>query len=75
MTSRLPALKPVELIKALGRVGWRQHRQTGSHIILVKEGAERPIPIPRHNKALKSSLRDEIIKQAGLTHGEFQKLL
>ena len=75
MTPKLPSLKPAELIKALGKAGWKPVRQTGSHIILWKEGFERPVPVPLHNKTLKHSLRDEIIKQAGLTPEQFEKLL
>jgi predicted RNA binding protein YcfA (HicA-like mRNA interferase family) len=75
MSRKLPSLKASELVKALGKTGWQPDRQTGSHIILVKEGADRPIPIPRHSKPLKNSLRDEIIKQAGLTREDFIKLL
>ena len=75
MSRKLPSLKASELVKALGKAGWQPDRQTGSHIILVKDGAERPIPVPRHNKTLKNHLRDEIIKQAGLTQEEFIKLL
>ena len=75
MTSKLPSLKPAELIKALGKAGWKPIRQTGSHAILWKEGFKRPVPVPVHNKTLKNSLRDEIIKQAGLTPEQFEKLL
>ncbi len=75
MSRKLPSLKASELVKALGKVGWQSDRQTGSHIILVKEGAERPIPVPCHNKTLKNTLRDEIIKQADLTREDFIKLL
>lgn len=75
MSRKLPSLKASELVKALGKAGWRPDRQTGSHIILVKEGADRPIPVPSHNKTLKNSLRDEIIKQAGLTREDFIELL
>jgi predicted RNA binding protein YcfA (HicA-like mRNA interferase family) len=75
MSRKLPSLKASELIKALGKAGWQPDRQTGSHIILVKDSANRPIPVPSHNRTLKNSLRDEIIKQAGLTREEFIKLL
>jgi len=75
MSRKLPSLKASELVKALGKAGWQFDRQSGSHIILVKEGAERPIPVPLHNRTLKNNLRDEIIKQAGLTQEDFIKLL
>jgi predicted RNA binding protein YcfA (HicA-like mRNA interferase family) len=75
MSRNLPSLTSSELIKALGKAGWQPDRQTGSHIILVKDGAERPIPVPGHHKTLKNTLRDAIIKQAGLTREDFIKLL
>ena len=75
MTPKLPSLKPAELIKALGKAGWKPIRQTCSHVILWKKGFKRPVPVPLHNKTLKQSLRDEIIQQAGLTAEQFRKLL
>jgi len=75
MSRKLPSIKASELVRALGKAGCETDRQMGSHVILVKDGAERPIPVPCHNKTLKNSLRDEIIKQAGLTREDFIKLL
>jgi predicted RNA binding protein YcfA (HicA-like mRNA interferase family) len=58
MYRKLPSLTASELVKILGKAGWQPERQTGSHIILVKDGAERQIPVPLHNRTIKNSLRD-----------------
>jgi predicted RNA binding protein YcfA (HicA-like mRNA interferase family) len=74
MSRRIKSLRPLELIQLLEKAGWTQKRQTGSHVILVKEG-RRSIPVPVHPKALKRDLQMAIIKQAGLTPEEVEKLL
>ena len=68
-------MTPAELIRALERAGFNIVRQTGSHVIMHKEGLRRPIAIPRHPKALKRSLQHRIIKEAGFTAEEFSSFL
>jgi predicted RNA binding protein YcfA (HicA-like mRNA interferase family) len=63
------------MIRALEKAGFYVVRQTSSHVIMYKEGLTRPIPIPRHAKALKRGLQLRIIKEAGLTPKEFSKFL
>jgi predicted RNA binding protein YcfA (HicA-like mRNA interferase family) len=75
MIPRLSTLRPAEMIKALEKAGLFVARQTGSHVIMYKEGLPRPIPVPRHPKGLKWSLQYKIIKEAGLTPEEFSKFL
>ncbi len=75
MSKEIPVLKPAELIKALEKAGFYIVRQSGSHVIMHKEGLLRPIPIPKHPGELKKSLQDRIIKEAGITPSEFKKLL
>jgi predicted RNA binding protein YcfA (HicA-like mRNA interferase family) len=74
MSRRTKSLRPSELIRLLEKAGWSQKRQTGSHVILVKEG-QRSIPVPVHAKELKRALMMAIFKQAGLTPEEVEKLL
>jgi hypothetical protein len=40
-----------------------------------REGLPRPVPVPRHVRELKRSLMLAIIKEAGLTVGEFAEYL
>ncbi len=75
MSKELPNLKPAELIKALEKAGFFIVRQSGSHIIMYKEGLLRPVPVPKHQKELKKSLQNKIIKEAGLTVDEIRRLL
>jgi predicted RNA binding protein YcfA (HicA-like mRNA interferase family) len=56
------------------KVGWSQKRQTGSHVILVKEG-QRSIPVPVHAKELKRGLLMAILKQVGLTPEDLENLM
>ena len=75
MTSRLPILKPAELVSALKRAGLVEVRQSGSHVIMWKEGLPRPVPVPLHQKDLKRALQSNIIKEAGFTEEQFQQYL
>ncbi len=75
MSKEIPVLKPVDLIKVLGMAGFTVVRQSGSHVIMYKDGLPRPIPVPKHPKDLKKGLQSRIIKQAGITATEFEILL
>jgi predicted RNA binding protein YcfA (HicA-like mRNA interferase family) len=70
--SKLPLLSWREVVKALTKAGFQVARQRGSHLILVKD--ERIVPVPKHEQ-IKKGLLMAIIKEAGLTKEEFQKLL
>jgi predicted RNA binding protein YcfA (HicA-like mRNA interferase family) len=75
MTGELPSLKPRELLAALVKAGFQVKRQTGSHIILYKEGFPRPISIPMHTGDLPKGTVRAIIRQSNLTIDAFLKLL
>lgn len=75
MKQELPVLKPREVVAALERAGFVNRRQTGSHIVLYKEGLKRPITVPMHPKDLPVGTLRAIIRQANLTVGEFLGLL
>lgn len=71
--SKLPALKPHKVIKALERNEFQIRRITGGHYILKK--GRQTVTVPYHNKDLKSGTLVSIIKQAGFTLEEFLELL
>ena len=58
----------VEAARALKRFGFVELRQTGSHLVLRKEG--RTVVVPQH-KSLKPGTLKGIIEQAGLTLEQF----
>jgi len=71
--SKLPALRPKKVIRALERSGFYLHHVRGSHYFLRK--AERNVVIPYHAKDLKPGTLRAIIEQSGLTVDEFLALL
>lgn len=73
--SRLPSLKPTEVIRALKRAGFVVDRIKGSHHILWNERTHRVVVVPYHNRDMRRSLLQRIIHNAGLTEEEFLKLL
>lgn len=75
MSERLPAVKPRQLIRALERNGWRLHRTTGSHHILVHGELERAITVPLHNRELKTGTLLSILRVAGISRDELRGLL
>lgn len=72
---KLPIISGLELIKRLKRAGFIATRQKGSHVRLEKFDGEKTIKItvPLHSEMKKGTL-NRIIKDAGLTHEEFDKL-
>jgi predicted RNA binding protein YcfA (HicA-like mRNA interferase family) len=72
--SKFPIISGMEAIKAFSRAGWIPHRQVGSHVVLRKEGYKVTLSVPKH-KELKPGLLRYLIKAAGLTVEEFEKLL
>jgi len=71
--TRLPAMKPKEVLSLLQRAGFVIDHQTGSHVILYKEG-RLPVTVPGHNRDLKRGTLHQILQTAGLTAEEFLKL-
>lgn len=64
-------LKKIE--KLLKSYGWSKARQNGSHISYVKDGANRPIVIPFHEKEVDSYVVRQIIKYLNISEKEFFK--
>jgi len=74
----LPKITPIdphELIKILGKLGFKPARQRGSHVILLNEQGIR-IVIPVHpGKKVKPGLIRIILNEAGITREKYFKLL
>ncbi len=73
--SRLPSVRPRELVAALKRGGFLEHHQRGSHLYLWHPTKQIMTSVPMHNKDVKRSLFKGIIKQADLSEDEFRDLL
>lgn len=75
MTGKLPAIKPKELIRVLEKKGWQLDRIRGSHHILVHPVLKRAVPVPVHNRDLKTGTLTAIIRVAGISRKELADLL
>jgi predicted RNA binding protein YcfA (HicA-like mRNA interferase family) len=72
---KLPVISGLEVIKRLQRAGFIATRQKGSHLRLEKFDGEKTIKItvPLHSEMKKGTL-NRIVKEAGLSLDEFEKL-
>lgn len=70
MGSALPVLSGREVVRIFESFGWKVVRQTGSHIIMVKDDEPVTLSIPDHREVAKGTLRS-LIRTAGLTVNEF----
>jgi predicted RNA binding protein YcfA (HicA-like mRNA interferase family) len=77
MSPQLPRVTANDLLRALGRAGWRVKRSAGSHTHLVhddKHGMR--VTIPMHaGVTIGPRLLDKILAQAGMTADELRRLL
>jgi predicted RNA binding protein YcfA (HicA-like mRNA interferase family) len=72
--AQLPAISGAEAIRAFKRAGWREDRQRGSHVILIKMGHHATLSIPQHRELAPGTLRG-LIRASGLSVEEFVALL
>lgn len=72
---RIPRVTPQEMVRALGRIGFREDRKKGSHLTLLHATAGRRTTVSMHGGTLKVGTIHAILRQAGLTVEEFVELL
>jgi len=72
----LLSVKPYKLLKALKKLGFYIHHQTGSYVILKSAGDEtKRITLPMHKKELKTRTLKSILLQAGITYEKLSELI
>ncbi len=65
-----------QVIQALKRFGFVEHRQKGSHMFMQsKTTPMRVVCVPVHSKDIKKGTLKAILKQAGLDTEKFTELL
>ncbi len=68
---RMAQIMGERMVRALRRLGWELDRQSGSHAVLTRPGAN-PITVPIHRgKSLKEGTARGILKRAGISEGAF----
>ena len=70
---KLPVISGAEAVKALERAGWRQDRQRGSHVVMLKSGDIASLSVPQHRELAPGTLRS-LIRAAGMTVEQFARL-
>ena len=73
MSPALPALSGAQLVRALGRGGFDQVSQRGSHV-KVRHVDGRMAIVPLHRELAPGTLRS-ILRQAGLSTDQVRELL
>ena len=63
-----------EAVKAFVRAGWTVEGQTGSHVMLTKDGERATLSIPQHREVKPGTLR-AIIRTANMTVDQFLSFL
>lgn len=75
MSDRLPAITPRQLIRALERQGWLVVRVRGSHYIMAHPDRDQVVPVPHHNRDVKSGTLSSILGSADISREQLRKLL
>mgnify|MGYP003484647322 CR=1 FL=1 len=68
--AQLPILSGTEVVRVFENLGWEFSRQSGSHMVMTKQGEMASLSIPKHNEVAKGTLRS-LIRAANLTTDEF----
>jgi len=72
--SKLPVVSGRELVRVLQKLSFQFDRQKGSHMMLFRENPPTTLSVPDHRELDRGTLRS-LLRQAGVTPDEFQRLL
>jgi predicted RNA binding protein YcfA (HicA-like mRNA interferase family) len=72
MSTKLPVVRGVDLVRALRRAGWTELRTHGSHVRLERDGAH--VSVPLHNPIKRGTLAG-ILADVKMTGEELRSLL
>ena len=72
--AKLASIRPKDLVRALGKLGFYKHNQVGSHATF-KHADGRRVTIPLHNRELKKGLLHGILKDVDMNIEEIKKLI
>lgn len=72
---KLPVLTPKKIIKIVEKLGFQLDHKTGSHFVFYNEENKKRVTVPYHTKDLPKGTILSVLKQAGITKEELEKLL
>ncbi len=73
--TRLPTLRPKDVLAALQRAGFDFVRVRGSHYQLLNPITKHRVTVPLHNRDLSKATLSSILNQADLSTEDFFKFL
>ncbi len=69
---KFPGLSGADIVRALGKLGFVVARQSGSHIVMKRAGGGCVVP---NHKEVKVGTVNGVLRQAGVSAEEFEKVL
>lgn len=76
MNEKLPRIDCQQLIRALKRAGFEEHRQRGSHLHMRRTSDNRRVTVPVHKgRPVPIGTLRSILRDADISPDEFRKLL
>lgn len=75
MSSRLPSVRPRQLVRVLGKKGWKLARSKGSHHHFTHPDSPNVVTVAIHAKDVKRGTLSGILADAGIDRDEFLRLL
>jgi predicted RNA binding protein YcfA (HicA-like mRNA interferase family) len=73
--SKLPAVKPRELVKFLEERGFVLDHISGSHFIYYHTASKRRAVVPRHTRDIPKGTLLSLLKEAGFSRNELMDFL
>ncbi len=67
---KLPIVSGARTVRVFESLGWVKARQSGSHVILTKEGSISTLSVPLHSTLAKGTLRT-LIQASGISVDQF----
>lgn len=67
---KLPVCSGELAVRVFERLGWTRSRQSGSHLVLTKQGGPITLSVPLHKELDRGTLRS-LIRNAGITVDQF----
>lgn len=71
---KLPSLKPREVVKKFKNLGFVEHHQAGSHLVMKQRTTGRRAVIPMHAKDMPLGTLNAILREAGIDRNEFLRV-
>lgn len=71
--ARLTPMRWQDLVRVFEQAGYHLQRMHGDHMALVRQGALRPVIIPRHRE-IGVGLIEAVLRTAGISRQEYFRL-